>query len=249
MFKKTLLASAMMVFASSAVTAQVVAMNPSVELSLQADNGARWYEYYSGAFYELGKQRDVIIRGQKADGAWNAADNAATGVYNTVGGGDVAFPQYGNWANIGKVTYADGVVTGAGKETVAITGLTVEFNKVAGADNVAVLGLPYTTKVDNASGTLTFENGKLANINLNSTLTFTYAAKATFGQNFTSTGSFNIVNNAFNLNIGKEDIAQNGQTAWTWVAQGNAVTEVPVPAAAWLFGSAILGLAGLKRKK
>lgn len=30
---------------------------------------------------------------------------------------------------------------------------------------------------------------------------------------------------------------------------GNAVADVPVPAAAWLFGSALIGLAGLKRKK
>ena len=28
-----------------------------------------------------------------------------------------------------------------------------------------------------------------------------------------------------------------------------SVSEVPVPAAAWLFGSALLGLAGIKRKK
>lgn len=42
---------------------------------------------------------------------------------------------------------------------------------------------------------------------------------------------------------------------WTWGAGGNAdsltftVTTVPIPAAAWLFGSALLGLGGLKRKK
>jgi hypothetical protein len=30
---------------------------------------------------------------------------------------------------------------------------------------------------------------------------------------------------------------------------GAAITAVPVPAAAWLFGSALLGLAGIKRKK
>lgn len=34
-----------------------------------------------------------------------------------------------------------------------------------------------------------------------------------------------------------------------WLFSSNAPAPVPVPAAAWLFGSALVGLAGLKRKK
>ena len=40
-----------------------------------------------------------------------------------------------------------------------------------------------------------------------------------------------------------------GGTATTTTVYGSAVSEVPVPAAAWLFGSALVGLAGLGRKR
>ena len=36
---------------------------------------------------------------------------------------------------------------------------------------------------------------------------------------------------------------------FAWAMQSGDVSPVPVPAAAWLFGSALIGLAGIKRKK
>lgn len=34
-----------------------------------------------------------------------------------------------------------------------------------------------------------------------------------------------------------------------WADKGLAVSEVPVPAAVWLFGSGLVGLMGFKRRK
>jgi hypothetical protein len=52
---------------------------------------------------------------------------------------------------------------------------------------------------------------------------------------------------------GRADIAGGGGTAGSGTAGSSAtpdgVSEVPVPAAVWLFSSAILGLAGFSRKK
>ncbi len=36
---------------------------------------------------------------------------------------------------------------------------------------------------------------------------------------------------------------------YAWAVRDGDVSQVPIPAAAWLFGSALIGLAGLKRKK
>jgi hypothetical protein len=48
--------------------------------------------------------------------------------------------------------------------------------------------------------------------------------------------------------FGQGDFGQNGrETAANLYVAG--VNEVPIPAAAWLFGSALLGLAGLRRRK
>ena len=45
------------------------------------------------------------------------------------------------------------------------------------------------------------------------------------------------------------DFISNGQFAGTWDAGTFTVTAVPVPAAVWLFGSGLLALVGLSRRK
>jgi hypothetical protein len=46
------------------------------------------------------------------------------------------------------------------------------------------------------------------------------------------------------------EISIDGGASWDQsIGSSHMVSEVPVPAAAWLFGSALIGLAGIKRKK
>jgi len=47
--------------------------------------------------------------------------------------------------------------------------------------------------------------------------------------------------------FGQGDFGQKGRTTANLYVAG--INEVPLPAAAWLFGSALLGLAGLRRRK
>ena len=61
----------------------------------------------------------------------------------------------------------------------------------------------------------------------------TYDAEA---GTFTATWSAVVVGGGFNNNVG------------TWTIEGN-VSAVPVPAAVWLFGSGLVGLAGIARRR
>ena len=54
----------------------------------------------------------------------------------------------------------------------------------------------------------------------------------------------------FNMQLGMQ--AYNGDktgTAYAWAVQSGDVSAVPVPAAVWLFGSGLVGLVGLARRK
>lgn len=56
---------------------------------------------------------------------------------------------------------------------------------------------------------------------------------------------------AFFFDIGAQSPTSDSNEAYSWAVRDGdvALSEVPVPAAAWLFGSAILGLIGVKRKQ
>lgn len=55
---------------------------------------------------------------------------------------------------------------------------------------------------------------------------------------------------AFDTDYGRQmpDNSKNELSYYSWAVRAGDVSSVPVPAAAWLFGSALLGLAGVKRK-
>lgn len=53
----------------------------------------------------------------------------------------------------------------------------------------------------------------------------------------------------FTMVNGRQGIGFKTSTTFAWAMQSGDVGEVPVPAAAWLFGTAMLGLFGIKRKK
>jgi len=57
----------------------------------------------------------------------------------------------------------------------------------------------------------------------------------------------------FGMNNGFQSGIQKGLSFFAWAVQsgdvGSAVSTVPVPAAAWLFGSGLIGLIGLARRK
>jgi hypothetical protein len=52
-----------------------------------------------------------------------------------------------------------------------------------------------------------------------------------------------------NTSGGSLTVAMQGDNYSHWTKYGDTVSEVPLPAAAWLFGSGLIALVGLKRRK
>lgn len=53
----------------------------------------------------------------------------------------------------------------------------------------------------------------------------------------------------FDMYSGYQAIRWKGDTVYAWAVQSGDVGAVPVPAAVWLFGSGLIGLIGLARRK
>ena len=53
----------------------------------------------------------------------------------------------------------------------------------------------------------------------------------------------------FNMSIGAQGRSDKADSYYAWAVQSGDVSAVPVPAAVWLFGSGLIGLVGLARRK
>ena len=53
----------------------------------------------------------------------------------------------------------------------------------------------------------------------------------------------------FRTDYGYESTGSKSGNLYAWAVRGGDVSQVPIPAAAWLFGCAVIGLLGIKRKK
>lgn len=71
------------------------------------------------------------------------------------------------------------------------------------------------------------------------------------GGYWSSTEHANIVLDArvFDFGTGANGVAYEYNTANVWAVHDGDVSLVPLPAAAWLFGSALLGLAGFSKRR
>ena len=246
MDKKYIISALMLVMGASAASAA------TYDLSLTADEGSRWFEYFSDAYYELGKEPAPGIQG-----AWQISEYFENSNDVSFGGGDVAFPT-ADMADIGVITYSEVGLTGTGVESASITGLEIDFLPYMGYSSIQsgpsdLLGAGYTTAVDSISGSMKFVDGVLSGIDLSAAVTLTYLTEGAIGANTPHEGVFTIDGLDFSLlaGISSYDATAVGSPVWGWNVTGDVsgVYEVPVPAAAWLFGSALLGLAGAKRKK
>ncbi len=54
---------------------------------------------------------------------------------------------------------------------------------------------------------------------------------------------------AFNFDSGYQNVLNKGDSLFAWAVRSGDVSAVPVPAAVWLFGSGLMGLLGLARRK
>lgn len=116
--------------------------------------------------------------------------------------------------------------------SLAASGSAVSYD--AGTRTLTITG----GTVDNTSASYTCSAGSficgnaLPSYSLNLSLTFTDDTLQAFNGHLTATN----------------DDGQGSQYSYNWSFNGQA-PEVPVPAAAWLFGSGLMGLAGLARNR
>ncbi len=180
---------------AGALLCSAAAQGADFELSLTADQGSRWYEYFSDAFAELGTQR-----AEGGDGFWLINQWEANGSYVPVGDGSPrVFPTNGIFTDVGTLSYADGGLTGSGTEVANVTGLTMNFNPFIADNDSIVDASGYTTTINSVSGTVTLVNGALTAIDLTAEIVFTFDASIFGMGTLAYTGSFEISNELFVL--------------------------------------------------
>ncbi|MFT7723818.1 MAG: PEP-CTERM sorting domain-containing protein [Roseateles sp.] len=225
-------------FAASSL-AMASAQAGSFNLSLNAADGSRWYEYFSDAYAELGSQHPGAnpATGFSPDGFYLISTGAP------VGTGAVVFPHANNFADLATLSYDDA--------TGAITGLSFNaggFSKfIADDDSVANVG--YSTSVANVSGSVSLVGGQVSGITLNSNVTFTFDTM--FGA-APYTGSFTINGSQFALDVDDSNMLPFGEFRYRWDVTGsvqNLAAPVPEPATYALMAAGLAAVGALARRR
>lgn len=167
--------------------------------------------------------------------------NAAT-INFTITGDVTSATNYGGLAAFvdtisADITLDDTGLTGIGTEQLFFTGLNT---------------------LDITAGTLTFDESMDSGSNASITFIDGWLTDLNFGAEFGVLGAPEDFNsNLLSVTANRSVTTGNGGNAVTtdyilfaeWQATELPIAAVPVPAAAWLFGSGLLGLAGIARRK
>ncbi len=165
-----------------------------------------------------------------ADLTWLADANAAqTSGYDT--DGHMTWQVANDWA-------AGLTVGGVSGWRLADTLASCDTQSSGGGSNCigSELGDLFYNALGNTAGSLT-STGPFSNIK-----SFVYWSATEYAPNTINAWRFNM-SNGFQTNSNKND------SFIGWAVQSGDVSAVPVPAAAWLFGSGLLGLVGVARRK
>ncbi|MFK8068737.1 MAG: VPLPA-CTERM sorting domain-containing protein [Gammaproteobacteria bacterium] len=123
------------------------------------------------------------------------------------------------------------------------------FNLIVTGGDAQLLG--YSTGNETVSGDIFTITGSNTNNNYDDLDGSTVSANAVFPTALTLTENaiYNFTYDLSNNGTDNGNNATNGVTGLSALSVDIAPSAVPVPAAVWLFGSALLGLAGFKRSK
>jgi hypothetical protein len=221
-------------FGATLLALTLPAAAQTFSLSLQIDDGSRWYDYFSDAFGEVGKQFNGSA---SLNGFYQIS---ALPAYTQIGGGFAVFPSGGAFANVGSIGYDASSYGGSGLGTAPITSITADFAPFAGFDaTVFGEGVNYSTAFANAVGTVSLFNGAVTGVDLEADVTFTYDITG-FG-NFPFAGKMTIDDDEFMLAAGSGSV---GEFAFQWDLKGSVQNLSPVPEAS-TNAMLLAGLAGV----
>jgi len=199
-------------------TTLLPAQAATFDLTLNAADGSRWYEYFSDVYAELGSNWGVITNpnsdnfGEMADGNYLISTGAK------IGSGAVVFEQGATFANVGSLSYDAG--------TGAITGLSLNFAPFIAYDDSVLSATGYSTTASNPTGSVSLLNGAVTGISLTSGITFAFSTQlgpAPF------TGTFQISGGNFALNVDDTVASPFGAFRYKWDVDGTVANLAPVP--------------------
>lgn len=149
-----------------------------------------------------------------------------------------------NW---GGLTAGDAITADLTLDTASYTGIGVETFTFTGGNTLAITAgsFSFDQSMDSAlNASVSFNNGVMFDLNFG----------ALFGVNgapeeFDSFGLNVLADRSVTTGNGKNAVTTDYSLVAHWDAATLELAAVPVPAAAWLFGSGLLGLAGVARRK
>ncbi|WP_018410076.1 PEP-CTERM sorting domain-containing protein [Methyloversatilis thermotolerans] len=213
------LASSIAVLAFGALTTHT-AQAGTFNLSLSADEGSRFYDYFSDVYGELGKDWGIIENEDSEDYGLMADGSFLIGTSEVVGSGAIYFPNLGNFLNVGTITYDDatGVITGVSMPDNAFS------RYIADNDGHAAntFGAYRTIESTSFSGSVTLAGGAVTGIDLVLPISFRYGS-------YSYDGSFVIDGDSFELFVDDSNQVGPYTFRYAWDVTGSVQNLAPVP--------------------
>lgn len=213
-------------------------------LSLNADDGSRWYNYFSDVYAELGSDWGVIENEASAEFGEMADGFYLIGSGTKVGSGAIVFPNLNNFLSVGSITYNE--------TTGAITGLSANFSAYIADNDGEVYGFtggnPYVTSFGSVTGNVSLTGGAVSGVSLSAPITFTYfTGLGALAFN----GTFAIDGDIFSLNVDGTNPTPFGAVRYQWDVTGSVQNLAPVPEpTTWaMMGAGLLAVAGMARRR
>ncbi|MEO0510288.1 MAG: hypothetical protein AAF065_10570 [Verrucomicrobiota bacterium] len=133
-----------------------------IVVSLTADGGGRFYDYFSNAYAQINRSPDGMY------------DIDSDALFNS---GVDGFPTESNWADVGTLTLS-AEITGQGSETISIIDAGFDFDPYVSGSSLSVAGGNYATALSSVAGSVTLLDGVVQSMTFSADIGFTFSGAA-----------------------------------------------------------------------